>query len=102
MVSAYRDATAQQMLRRQQERSAFVEALLSGRITDTTTLWEAANVLRLPYQGPFVVVAAEVPELAREALLGVEDRLTTQGLGSVWRLSPDLQLGVASLRGVSA
>src|SRR5207244_10355464 len=69
---------------------------------DTTTLWEAANVLRLPHQGPLVVVAAEVPELAREALPGVENRLTTQGLGSVWRLSPDLQLGVASLRGSSA
>jgi PucR C-terminal helix-turn-helix domain/GGDEF-like domain len=102
MISAYRDAMAQQMLRRQQERSAFVEALLSGRITDTTTLWEAANVLRLPHQGPLVVVAAELPELAREALPGVENRLMTRGLGSVWRLSPDLQLGLASLRGSSA
>jgi hypothetical protein len=102
MISAYRDAIAQQMLRRQQERSAFVEALLSGRISDKTTLWEAANVLRLPYQGLFVVVAAEVPELAREALPGVENRLGVQGIGSVWRLSPDLQLGVASVRGSSA
>jgi PucR C-terminal helix-turn-helix domain/GGDEF-like domain len=102
MISAYRDAVAEQLLRRQQERSAFVEALLSGRLTDTTTLWEAANVLRLPYQGPFVVVAAEVPELGREALPGVEDRLAALGLGSVWRLSPDLQLGVTSLRGGSA
>jgi hypothetical protein len=102
MISAYRDAVSEQMLRRQQERSAFVEALLSGRITDTTTLWEAANVLRLPHQGPLVVVAAEVPELAREALPGVENRLDAQGIGSVWRLSPDLQLGVASVRGSSA
>jgi hypothetical protein len=102
MISAYRDAVAEQLLRRQQERSAFVVALLSGRLTDTTSLWEAANVLRLPYQGPFVVVAAEVPELGREALPGVEDRLAAQGLGSVWRLSPDLQLGVTSLRGGSA
>ena len=102
MISAYRDAVAEQMLRRQQERSAFVEALLSGRITDTTTLWEAANVLRLPYQGPCVVVAAEVPGPAREALPGLESRLATKGLVSMWRLSPDLQLGVASLRGVTA
>jgi PucR-like helix-turn-helix protein/diguanylate cyclase with GGDEF domain len=102
MISAYRDAISEQMLRRQQERSAFVEALLSGRITDTTTLWEAANVLRLPHQGPLVVVAAEVPELAREALPGVENRLGAQGIGSVWRLSPDLQLGVVSLRGGGA
>ena len=102
MISAYRDAISEQMLRHQQERSAFVEALLSGRITDTAALWEAANVLRLPRQGPFVVVAAEVPELAREALPGVENRLDAQGVGSVWRLSPDLQLGVASLRGSSA
>ena len=58
LISAYRDAITEQLLRRQQERSAFVEALLSGRLTDTTTLFEAANILRLPYQGPFVVVAA--------------------------------------------
>ena len=102
MISAYRDALSEQMLRRQQERSAFVEALLSGRISDTTTLWEAANVLRLPHQGPLVVVAADVPELAREALPGVENRLGAQGIGSVWRLSPDLQLGVVSLRGSPA
>ena len=78
MISAYRDAISEQRLRRQQERSAFVEALLSGRITDPTTLWEAANLLRLPYQGPFAVVAAEVPELGREALPAVDDRLAAQ------------------------
>jgi hypothetical protein len=48
MISAYRDAISEQTLRRQQERSAFVEALLSGRISDTLTFWEAANVPRLP------------------------------------------------------
>ena len=45
-------------------------ALLFGRISDTLTLWEAANVLRLPHQGSLVVVAAELPELAREVVAG--------------------------------
>jgi hypothetical protein len=102
MISAYRDAVSEQMLRRQQERSALVEALLAGRISVTLTLWEAANVLGLPHPGPLVVVAAELPELARESLPGVENRLSAEDIASVWRLSPDLQLGVASLRGSSA
>ena len=96
--SAYRDEMAEQMLRRDQERSAFVEALLGGRITDTATLWEAADLLGLPYQGAFAVVAGEVPALARQALPDIENRLRARGIGSAWRLLPDVHVGVVSLR----
>ena len=36
-----------------------VEAMLFGRITDSQSLWEAADLLRLPTSGPYVVVAAQ-------------------------------------------
>jgi hypothetical protein len=102
LASAYRDEMADQMLRRNQERSAFIEALLGGRITDTATLWEAADLLGLPYQGVFVVVAGEVPALARHALPDIENRLRDRGIGSTWRLLPDVQIGVVSLRSEAA
>jgi hypothetical protein len=101
-ASAYREAQTAQLLQRDQERSALVEALLQGRTADVHTVWEAADLLALPYQGVFVVVAAEVPELARQALPGVEVRLLARGVGSGWRLLPDLHVGIVSLKSSAA
>jgi hypothetical protein len=75
-----------------------VEALVSGSVVDTATVWEAADLLALPYQGVFVVVAAEPPTLARHALPNIETRLRDRGIGSAWRLLPDLHVGIVSLR----
>ena len=98
LATAYRDAMTEQLLCRDQERSALVEALLEGRIADTATVWEAADLLGLPYQGVFVVVAAEVSAVARHALPRVESRLQVRGFGSAWRLLPEFQVGIVSLR----
>ncbi len=98
LATAYRDAMIEQLLCQDQERSALVEALLEGRIADTATVWEAADLLGLPYQGVFVVVAAEVPAVARHALPRVESRLHVRGFGSAWRLLPEFQVGIVSLR----
>lgn len=87
---------------RDQERSALVEALFEGRVLDTATVWEAADLLALPYRGWFVVVAAEVPAVARQALPNIESRLQARGIGSAWRLLPDLHVGIVSLRSQSA
>jgi hypothetical protein len=98
LATAYRDAMAEQVLRQDQTRSALVEALLEGRIGDTATVWEAADLLGLPYQGVFVVVAAEVPAVAGHALPHVESRLQVRGIRSAWQLLADLQVGIVSLR----
>ena len=99
MASSYRDVVARQLLAQDQERSALVEAVLDGGITDGATLWETTDLLRLPHQGPYVVVAAEVPEVGRQALPDVEARLRALDLASAWRLLPDLQAGVVCPRG---
>ena len=96
--AAYRDAMAERVLRQDQARSARLGALLEGRIADTATVWEAADLLGLPYQGVFIVVAAEIPALARHALPQVENRLHGRGIGSAWQLLPELQVGIVSLR----
>ncbi len=99
MAAGYRDAMTERVLSREQERSALVEALLEGRITETRTLWETAEILRISRRGPYVVVAAEVPDLGRQAIEDAETRLRTEGFSSAWRLLPDLQVGIVVLRG---
>ena len=98
MASAYRDALTERMLVAERERSALVEALFGGRILDTATVWEAADLLALPYQGWFVVVAAEVPPQARHTLQDIESRLRARGIASAWLLGSDLHVGIVSLR----
>src|SRR6478752_7592409 len=48
MATSYRDAMTDQILRQDQERSALVEALVSGSVADTATVWGAADLLVLP------------------------------------------------------
>ena len=98
LATAYRDARTELVLRQGQARSARLRALLEGRIADTATVWEAADLLGLPYQGVLVVVAAEVPTAARHALPRLESRLQVRGFGSAWQLLADLQVGIVSLR----
>ncbi len=98
LATGYRDARTELVLRQGQERSALVEALLEGRIADTATVWEAADLLGLPYQGVLAVVAAEVPAVARHALPRLESRLQVRGIGSAWQLLADLRVGIVSLR----
>ncbi len=98
LTVAYREAAAELLLAGARERSALVEALFTGGIPDRDTLWEAAKLLRLPWEGVFVVVAVEAPGLAQEGLPDAEALLAGRGIGSAWLLHPDLQMGVVSLR----
>jgi sugar diacid utilization regulator len=99
MSTAYRQQLTVQLLEREEERSALVEALLSHRITDSHSLWEAADLLRLPTSGPYVVVAAELPAIGKLGLPAIENKLSTRDIRSAWRLLPELQVGVVHLRG---
>ncbi|RSM71456.1 PucR family transcriptional regulator [Kibdelosporangium aridum] len=96
LTTSYRDTTASLMLAHQNRRSALVEALFAG--SSEGSLWDIARVLDLSLDGTFVVVAAETPVLGQEALPRIESRLRERCLASAWRLTPDLQVGVVSLR----
>jgi PucR C-terminal helix-turn-helix domain/GGDEF-like domain len=99
MSAAYRQQLTAQILEQEEERSALVEALLSHRITDSQSLWEAADLLRLPTSGPYVVVAAELPAIGKLGLPTIENKLSIRDIRSAWRLLPDLQVGIVHLRG---
>jgi hypothetical protein len=102
MSDAYRQQLTAQILEQEEERSALVEALLSRRITDTQSLWEAADLLRLPTSGPYVVVAAALPAIGRLGLPTIANKLSARDIRSAWRLLPDLQVGIVHLRGPTA
>ncbi|WP_194897093.1 PucR family transcriptional regulator [Catenulispora pinisilvae] len=101
MSTGYRDELGRQIRSEEQRRSAVVQALLEGRLADTN-VWEAAELLRLPASGPFVVIAARVPEVGRHALPQIEQGLGVLGIDSAWRLMHDVEIGVAALPGSGA
>ena len=98
VTDAYRDAQSDRVFEAARERSALIEAVLTGESADHGTLWEIAERLRLPFEGVFLVVAAETGTLGENPLGRVEPRLAAQDIASAWRLLPGLELGLLSLR----
>ncbi|MEV7569483.1 PucR family transcriptional regulator [Streptomyces tanashiensis] len=93
---AYREAAAELTSQGQARRSALVEALFTGIVTDRT-LWEAARELELPEHGPYAVAAAKAGAPGEEPLTGAEAALRQANLPSAWRLLPDQQLALIAL-----
>lgn len=98
MADGYRAEQGCLLARAPVERSQLIDAVLQGRPFDEWSVWEAAELLRLPSAGPFVVIAAEIAEPGTEALPGVESKLRSMDMFSAWRLLPDLQVGIVHVR----
>ena len=98
LADGYREEAAAQAAAAEQQRSALFQALFEGHLAATNP-WEAAQLLRLPANGPLAVIAAEVPAVGRHALVRGEQTLRDVGLTSTWRLLPDIEVGVVSLPG---
>jgi len=97
LTEAYREAVSDRLVTTDRHRSALVEALVTGGVSDHGPAWEVAKLLDLPYEGSFVAVVAENTALGTEALAGAEARLAPHDIASAWRLSPDQQVGLVSL-----
>ena len=94
LVAGYRDEQKRQLLAEASRRSNLIDSLLQGRAFDEWSLCEVAGHLRLPINGPFVVVAAEVPAAGNEPLPEIESKLRSLDISSAWRLQPDMQVGI--------
>jgi hypothetical protein len=97
MATAHRQQTLHQVLEDEAERAALTEALLDGRTITDYSVWELAQLLRLPLSGPYVVIAAECPILGKQALPGISGKLRCVDIFSAWRLLPDIQVGIAQV-----
>ena len=98
LVAGYRDEQERQLLDRGSGPGAVMDALLDGRILDDWGVWKAANRVRLPRRGPFVVIAAAVASAGDEALPSIECKLRSIDVSSAWWLSPDVQVGIAHVK----
>jgi PucR C-terminal helix-turn-helix domain/GGDEF-like domain/GAF domain len=98
IVAGYRDEQKRQLLAEGSQRLSLVDALLEGRAFDEWSLREVAGSLRLPINGPFVVVAAQAPTVGDEPLRAIESKLRSLDFFSVWRRLPDVQVGVVHVK----
>ena len=94
VVAGYRDEQKRQMFDDTSRRSFLIDSLLEGRVFDDCSLCEVAGHLRLPKDGPFVVIAAEVGSGGSEPLPVIESKLRSLDVYSAWRLLPDWQVGI--------
>jgi sugar diacid utilization regulator len=94
LVAGHRDQQTRQLLAEGSQRLNRIDALLEGRAFDEWSLREVACKLRLPINGPFVVIAAHIPSAGDEPLPEIESKLRSLDVFSAWRLLPDLQVGI--------
>jgi hypothetical protein len=98
MAVAYREEQARRVFGDESERSALIDSVLRGRLFEQWSIWEAADYLRLPTEGPYVVIAAENAEIGVAALPEVESKLRSLDVFSAWRMLPDLQIGIVHVK----
>ena len=98
MAVAYRTEQARRVLGDESERSVLIDSVLRGRLFEQWSVWEAADYLRLPTEGPYVVIAAEIAVAGSEALAEVESKLRSLDVFSAWRMLPDLQVGIVHVK----
>jgi sugar diacid utilization regulator len=98
LVAGYRDEQKRQLLAKASRRSNLIDALLEGRAFDEWSLRDLAGQLRLPINGPFVVIAAHIPTVGNEPLPEIESKLRSLDIFSAWRPLPDLQVGIVHVK----
>jgi len=98
MAAAYREEQARRLLSDESERSVLIDSVLRGQLFEQWSVWEAADYLRLPAEGPYVVIAAETAAIGVEALPEVESKLRSIDVFSAWRMLPDLQVGIVHVK----
>jgi hypothetical protein len=95
VVAGYRDQQKRQLLTEAPQPSNRLDGLVAGRGFGDWSLRDIAGFLRLPTNGPFVVIAAQVSVAGEEPLPDIESKLRSLNISSAWSLLPDLQVGVA-------
>jgi hypothetical protein len=94
MAAGYRQEQTRRVVGDETQRSVLIDALMHGRLFERCSVWEAADYLRLPSTGPFVVIAADIARSGVDALTDIEAKLRSLDVSSAWRRLPDVQVGI--------
>lgn len=100
-ADAYGDYLAERVRRDDSERRAMLRKLLDGDADDPTQR-DIARALHLPPLGNFIVVHAEADPNLMEPLFGIEDRLRTEHVESIWISEAGARIGLLSLAATHA
>jgi hypothetical protein len=92
MAAGYRQEQTRRFVGDSTRRSVLIDALLHGRLFERSSLWEAADYLRLPTTGPFRVIAADTA--GHDALPDIESKLRGLDAMSAWHVLPDQHVGI--------
>lgn len=95
LTESYRRTVSERLIADDRRRSALVASLQNGPTRGQLTAWEIAKLLDMPFEGAFLVVAAEAPA-AIPAVSRLEGRLRRLDAASAWRAEPDYDIGVVS------
>jgi PucR C-terminal helix-turn-helix domain/GGDEF-like domain len=98
MAAGYRQEHSSRVAGDEMQRSVLIDALIHGRLFERCSLWEAADYLRMPSTGPFVVIAADAAWSGESALPDVEARLRSLDVSSAWLALADVQVGIVHVK----
>ena len=98
MALAYRNEQTRRLVGDESEREVLIDSVLHGRLFEQSSVWEAADYLRLPAKGPYVVIAADTGVVGTEALPGIESKMRSMDVFSAWRRLPDLHVGIVHVK----
>jgi hypothetical protein len=96
VTAAYREATTELVRSQRARRATLLDTLFSGGVVNERAMWDVAQVLDMPHDGVYVVIAAESGDLG-SLLPGYERALADRRVGSVWRHNSSYELGIASI-----
>lgn len=97
VTAAYRQATTELVRSQRERRATLLDTLFSGGVVNERAMWDIAQMLGMPHDGVFVVVAAQSDDLGSALLPGFEQALAARHIGSAWRHTASYELGIASV-----
>ena len=98
MAAGYRQEQSSRVVGDETQRSVLIDALIHGRLFERCSLWEAADYLRMPSTGPFVVIAADAAWSGVDALPDIEAKLRSLDVSSAWRGLADVHVGIVHVK----
>lgn len=97
IAAAYRTASMDLAVRLEHRRSALLDALFLGTLTDKATLWEVAEALGVPLTDRFLIAVTAPSGLPEQATADIDARLRRRGVRVTWRWRPDALTGLLVL-----